>query len=49
MAYMCGMLNINQVDPSLKADLETILRAVPSYLDIVLEETVKLVGEFKNR
>jgi len=33
----------------MKEDLETILRAVPSYLDIMLEETVKLVGEFKNR
>jgi len=48
---MTGMLSQEQLnsDEILRKDLETILRAVPSYLDIILEETVRLVGEYKLR
>ena len=49
MAYMCGQLNLEQQDQWIKQDLENILRCVPSYLDIILEEVAKLIAEFKNR
>lgn len=49
MAYMCGQLNLEQQDKFIKQDIECILRALPSYLDIVMEESVKLINEFKMR
>ena len=51
MAYMCGMIKPDQGKQSnnLAADLEVILRAIPSYLDIIIEECIKLIAEYKQR
>ena len=50
MAYMQG--NIDQKalqEYGLEEDLEAILRKMPSYLDIALEEAMILVAELKQR
>lgn len=51
MAYMCGLIDQEQIneDPHLRADLEKILRAIPSYIDICMEEIKKLIKEFRMR
>ena len=53
MAYLCGLMSPDKEKKSgeedLNTDLETILRAMPSYLDIMIEECVKLVSELKRR
>lgn len=50
MAYMQGSLDEKALQEyGLKEDLETILRAMPSYLDILLEEAMTLVAELKAR
>lgn len=48
---MCGLIQQETIenDPHFKADLEQILRRVPSYLDIIIEECIKLVLEFRLR
>jgi len=55
MAYMCGMLQsqpenaVKSTEENIFTDLEVILRAVPSYLDIMIEECLKLVEDHKKR
>ena len=51
MAYMCGMIKPeNKIHKdNLAADLEVILRRIPSYLDIIIEESIKLIAEYKQR
>lgn len=49
MAYISGLIDWRQLDPAMRQDLEDILRRVPSYLDIILEECVKLIAELRIR
>lgn len=51
VAYMCGMIkpDPHSKQESLGTDLECILRTIPSYLDIIIEECIKLIAEFKQR
>jgi len=49
MAYMCGMVKPESTvhKDNLASDLEIILRVIPSYLDIIIEECIKLIAEYK--
>lgn len=51
MAYMCGLIPQEQInsDPHLRSDLEIILRAIPSYLDILIEECITLTSMLRLR
>lgn len=49
LAYMYGLMDkyFDMSDPNTQRDLETILRAIPSYLDIMIMVTMYLTNAFK--
>ena len=51
MAYLCGLNSQPQLDgdTQLREDLESILRALPSYVDILISESITLINEYKLR
>lgn len=48
MAYMYDILTDEQkADPGISQDIDTILRSIPSYIDIMLSQTMMLSQMYK--